>query len=391
MAGKRPIGAECCNGAGVPGDVLPMSDTSPRGGRRVPLVLHVVEAYGAGVASAVRDYIRSIPEVRHVVLAYSRPGVAIADELTPLLIELPEGRRAQVRAVRLMVRALRPDIIHAHSSFAGAYVRLGIRRRGARIVYSPHCYAFERRDLSVLARTGFWALEAVMAWRTDGVGTVGEWERIQADRLPSAATTVVVPHRRQPGLVSVDGPGSGPIVTVGRIQPQKDPAFFAAAARDARVLGGWREWRWIGGGDPELEQLLRDSGVTVTGWKSRAGVLAELSHAHAYVHTAAWEGNPIAVVEASAAGLPIVARDIPALRHTGVGRLAANPIELAQRVLELDDEERWQREAEQARQFAAGADLSAQADALRDLYGLPVPARDREAERAARLRRRGAN
>jgi glycosyltransferase involved in cell wall biosynthesis len=351
----------------------------------------VVEAYGAGVSSAVGDYVRSVPEVRHVVLAYCRPGVDIADELAPLLLELPAGRRAQARAVRLIVKALRPDIIHAHSSFAGAYVRLGIRRRGARIVYSPHCYPFERRDVSVLTRSGFWALEAVMALRTDGVGTVGEWERIQADRFPSAATTVVVPHRRQPGLVAVEGPGAGAIVTVGRIQAQKDPLFFAAAARDARVLGSRREWRWIGGGDPDLEQVLRESGVTVTGWKSRQGVLAELAHAHAYVHTAAWDGHPISVVEASAAGLPIVARDIPALRHAGVGRLASNPIELAQRVLELEDEERWQRAADHTRRIAATADARAQADALRDLYGLPAPAPDPAAERAARLRNKEAN
>ena len=42
-------------------------------------------------------------------------------------------------------------------------------------------------------------------------------------------------------------------------------------------------------------------------------------------------------------GLPIVARDIPPVRHAGVERLAATPIELAQQVLALDDLDRWRK------------------------------------------------
>jgi len=44
-------------------------------------VLHVVEAYGGGVAAVLTDYINALPEVRHVVLAYRRPGTQIGGDI----------------------------------------------------------------------------------------------------------------------------------------------------------------------------------------------------------------------------------------------------------------------------------------------------------------------
>jgi glycosyltransferase involved in cell wall biosynthesis len=349
--------------------------------RCAPLVLHVVESYGGGVAAVLSDYVASLPEVEHVVLAYRRPGVQIGNGLhgRAELIDLPDGKLAQIRAVQDAVKRLRPDIVHAHSSYAGGYVRLATRRYDARIVYSPHCYSFQRRDVPGVARASFWAMEAALSFRTDGVAAVGEWEQELAARLPKRANIVLVPHRvHLPDDVPLASPdGDGPIVTVGRIVRQKDPSFFADAARDARLLGGTREWRWVGGGDDELTRLLRDSGVTVTGWRSRAEVLRELGGAHAYVHTAAWEGNPVTVLEAASVGLPIVARDIPPVRHAGVERLATTPIELAQMVIELEDPVRHTEAVKEAGVFVARTAARSQAGALRQLYGLgtPVPAK----------------
>jgi glycosyltransferase involved in cell wall biosynthesis len=202
---------------------------------------------------------------------------------------------------------------------------------------------------------------------------VGEWEQTLARRLSPTAETVLVPHRVRHQRAVEGPPRGGPVVAVGRVEAQKDPAFFAAAANEARLLGGSREWRWVGGGDAALEGVLRDSGVTVTGWKPRQAVTAELAAAHAYVHTAAWEGNPIALLEATKLGLPVVARDIPPLRHGGVRPLVRNPIELAQHVIELDDERFWRRAARAASQRARRSRPDEQAEALRRLYGLTRP------------------
>jgi glycosyltransferase involved in cell wall biosynthesis len=240
-------------------------------------------------------------------------------------------------------------------------------------VYSPHCYAFQRRDVPGVVRAGYWVMEAGLSFRTDAVAAVGAWEQVLAHRLPQPKEVVFVPHHVQlpADLITSAEADGGPVVAVGRIRPQKDPAFFAAAARDARLLGGNREWRWVGGGDEDLECLLRDSGVTVTGWQPRERVLRELANAHAYVHTAAWEGNPVTVLEAASVGLPIVARDIPPVRHAGVDRLAATPIDMAQQVLALDDLDRWRSAMKESAEFVSRTAATSQGAALRRLYGLP--------------------
>jgi glycosyltransferase involved in cell wall biosynthesis len=360
--------------------------------RTRPLVLHVVEAYGGGVAAVLNDYVASLPDVDHVVLAYRRPGSQIGNGLHghAELIDLPSGKLAQIRATQQAVRQLRPDVIHAHSSFAGGYVRAASRRHGARIVYSPHCYAFQRRDVPGIVRAGYWIMEAGLSFRTDVVAAVGEWEQVLAHRLRHPNRVVLVPHHvHLPRDLVINGEADGgPVVAVGRIRPQKDPAFFAAAARDARLLGGNREWRWVGGGDRHLEQLLRESGVTVTGWQPRENVLRELAGAHAYVHTAAWEGNPVTVLEAASVGLPIVARDIPPVRHAGVERLAATPIEMAQQVLALDDPDRWQSAMKESAVFVSRTASRPQEAALRELYGFVETAgagADREESALARF------
>jgi glycosyltransferase involved in cell wall biosynthesis len=334
-----------------------------------------VEAYGGGVAAVLTDYVASLPDVEHVVLAYRRPGSQIGNGLHGRadLVDLPSGKLAQLMAVRRTVKRLRPDVIHAHSSYAGGYVRAACRRGDARVVYSPHCYAFQRRDVPGIVRAGYWLMEAGLSFRTDAVAAVGAWEQVLAHRLPRPTEVVFVPHHVQlpADLVASAEADGGPVVAVGRIRPQKDPAFFAAAARDARLLGGNREWRWVGGGDEDLERLLRDSGVTVTGWQPRERVLRELANAHAYVHTAAWEGNPVTVLEAASVGLPIVARDIPPVRHAGVDRLAATPIDMAQQVLALDDLDRWRSAMKESAEFVSRTAATSQGAALRRLYGLP--------------------
>ena len=70
---------------------------------------------------------------------------------------------------------------------------------------------------------------------------------------------------------------------------------------------------WIGGGSDNEENALKDAGVLVTGILNFNQVGSVLNQCDLYIHTAAWEGNSLAVLEASSVNLPILARSIGAI------------------------------------------------------------------------------
>jgi glycosyltransferase involved in cell wall biosynthesis len=165
----------------------------------------------------------------------------------------------------------------------------------------------------------------------------------------------------------------GAVVTVGRVCAQKDPEYFAQAAQAYR---GSRPWVWIGGADHDdpkgQEYLLRlmAAGVEVTGWRERNLCLHMLSEAHVYVHTAAWEGNPVTIYEAAVRGLPIIARDIPAVKAEGILYLTTSPAHMAGWVSVMDDEYQWRRAAWWAMGWVREHMDQGQRAALMKAYGL---------------------
>jgi glycosyltransferase involved in cell wall biosynthesis len=283
-------------------------------------VLHVSEAYGGGISSAVSDYVRRTPELDHTLLmAHRRGQVNIGDEIPGLRqLDLRPGLRDAVADIRAACDRLDIDVVHAHSSYAGLYARLAVSPKDVAVVYSPHCFAFERKDMPLPARLGFHLLERGLRRRTSGIVAVSERERAIADKVIGGRPTIRVPH-----LPPVETPvRSAPRVDepltvgmVGRLCAQKDPMFF----RDLVVEFHRRHpalavrWRWIGDGETEMRDALEQAGVEVTGWFSRAEAVDALAGLDVYLHTAAWEGFPFTVIEAAAGGIPVVARRIDAL------------------------------------------------------------------------------
>jgi len=376
--------------AGDAATALPVPSSSGRAepaarpGPRRPTILHVVESLGSGVTTAVEDYLQSTPDYRHVVLGWRRRGAQTGDQLDRLaaeLLALPAGRLAQLRAVHRRVEELRPEIVHAHSSWAGLYVRLLPRRLGSALVYTPHGFSFERRDVPAPARGAFWLAEAALSLRGACVAAVGPREAELARRLPGRQLVTHVPNvirlvepEQPPAAAGARVPSVLCLATVGRITPAKDPAFFRRLVLLGREQGLPLRWIWVGGGDPAEERALRDAGVLVTGWSSRARALGWLATADVYVHTAAWEGAPVSVLEAAALGLPIMARRNRALAALGMPSLCDTPEALIEVARSLLDERQRAALRAQSERLLRQHRPEAQREALARVYAAALRA-----------------
>lgn len=278
-------------------------------------VLHVVQKYSSGVGSAIAQYTRAVPEVSHHLLS-GTPVDAEGDLAEQADFagthRMTGGAWTKVRRVREVVRELRPDVVHAHSSHGGVYARLAVPRTGHHLVYTPHCYAFERRDVPAPVRAAFWVAEAVLAVNTSAFAACArrEWE------LSAWAT------RRAPRyLVPNVAPSSDPVrdsrgddvplvVGGGRLSPQKDPGFFLEVVTRVRATRPAVRALWLGDGPDEDKQALAAAGIEVSGWLPRHEVLRRLAAADVYVHSARWEGFPLMVAEAAALGVPTLVRPV---------------------------------------------------------------------------------
>jgi glycosyltransferase involved in cell wall biosynthesis len=369
-----------------------MSPTAPGKMR----VMHVVESLGGGVMTTLVDYVLATPEADHVVLGRIRPGYDTGEDLASLGVRFevcPTRIDAAVRAVSAGHRRHRPDVVHAHSSYAGVWVRLA-RVPTDRIVYTPHCYAFERTDLPTTVRRALRLVERALTRRTAAVIAVSPREAELARKLNSRVAAYEVPNvaRTDPSMdqggsqsvpdKDVEDRAGLTVVGVGRISHQKDPAFFGEVAERTRARDPRIRFVWLGGSsDPVDEAALRRRGVDVSGWTSRTEVLQRLRDSDIYLHTAAWEGAPLTVLEAAQAGRPVVGRRIPALESLGIDDLGSTPNEVGELLLRLRDTDLRRTAQERSRQLLTRHQPSVQRDRLLSAYRNVTNVGTRRAER----------
>jgi glycosyltransferase involved in cell wall biosynthesis len=183
----------------------------------------------------------------------------------------------------------------------------------------------------------------------------------------------------QQARIVPDHGGAFRLLFVGRLSPQKNLARLLRAIPAMRVPV---ELVVVGDGEERamLEALCRElglAGVRMVGSQTSGQVLDWYRWADAFVLPSDKEGMPLAVLEAMASGLPVVATNVPGLRDTvgDDGILAApDPAALAAAVDRLAaDPELWR--ALSRRGWERGRELSweTRVDDLRALYQSLVP------------------
>lgn len=339
-------------------------------------VLHVIESYGAGTASAAAQYVRATPELTHHLVRRFRPDDDHAEDgesdLFASVADVAPGVGAAIRSVRRRVLELRPDVIHAHSSFGGAFARLAVARRGRRIVYTPHCFSTERADLGAAARRGYGLAERMLGINTDVFAGCSEREVELARALAPRRHHVWVPNLSDVtagDVAHLDVPGYD-LVAAGRLTAQRDPDWFRAVVERVREQRGAVSAAWVGGGDADQVDRLRRDDITVTGWLPRSAALATMARSTVYMHTAVWDGAPMTVLEAQRLGRPIAARRSPALTTAPASYVGSDVARVAAVVLAaLESPEAARANADAWAAHFAGHTVERQRAALLEAYG----------------------
>lgn len=280
-------------------------------------ILHVTECFHAGVKAAIISLIESSPEDVSHILLYDGESTASTDDGFDQVIELKKNVLARPLQVLELEKSIKPNIIYAHSSWAGVYTR--VLPHTTPIVYQPHCYKFDDPSLSVVKQKFFRVAEKVLTHNTSSLVALTPYEYSLSKKINSKIDIRIIPNVSS--LVNVETVEKNrfadetiTISMLGRVATQKDPYWFSQVAtqkkRIEEVTGKNIHFKWIGSGDLDKTQLLESAGVQVTGWLQPEEVSNELSSSDLYLHSASYEGFPLAVLDAAYLGLPCFVRDL---------------------------------------------------------------------------------
>ncbi len=238
-----------------------------------------------------------------------------------------------IKLWRLM-RRYRPHIVHTHTAKAGAVGRLAARLAGVPVVvHTFHGHTFRGywgtigSGAAVAAERGL----AQLAHRLIAVS-----DRVRDDLLafriapPEKIVTVPLGLDLAPFAARPRNPASLNVGIVGRLAPIKNHKLFLDMARRLIAEGFVGRFVVVGDGElrPELERAAADLGdrVTFAGWRrDLPEVYADLA---VVVNTSLNEGTPVSLIEAMAAGVPVVATAVggvpDVVRHNETGWLVAS-------------------------------------------------------------------
>lgn len=236
-----------------------------------------------------------------------------------------------------LTRALDIQVIHLHSSIAGLIGRLIPRKIPT--MYSPHCFAFQRKDISLILRQIYLAAEYLLSQRKCTLALCWPIEIHLAERYFYKSRTTFMPIVDLRGLeLTAIKPimDSIKIAVVGRIRPQKDPAFLTEAVNcvpglNSRIV-------WIGSGDLELTANLENSKVEVIPWMEQEEIWSSEMNLVATCIPSSWESGPLTLIESLSAGYPVICRAIPPLTIYGF-ETYGSPREFADALCRVSDSE----------------------------------------------------
>lgn len=123
------------------------------------------------------------------------------------------------------------------------------------------------------------------------------------------------------------------VLWIGRFEPEKDPLRALEVLRDVRAQGAAAKLVMLGSGSMERELRAAAEGLPVEfpGWRDP---LAYLQTADVAFSTSLHESWGASIVEALAAGVPVVSRDVGVAREAGA-IIVAEPNDMPKKIIDV--------------------------------------------------------
>jgi glycosyltransferase involved in cell wall biosynthesis len=232
-------------------------------------------------------------------------------------------------ALRQHLAGLGECVVYAQGPLAARAALRARRGPHQRVVLAVHFRIsqadewVDKKQIPPGGRT-FWTIRADergVIPRVDGIVYVSRWGRdALLDWLPDAAA---VPSTVIGNFVTPSPPGGradlGDLVTVGNFDLVKNHRFLLRVLAEARQAGHQLTLDIFGDGPCRKDLLQLTQSLNLTGQVRfrgfRPDVREYLPGYRAYVHASYSESLPLAIIEAMAAGLPVVTADTGGIRE----------------------------------------------------------------------------
>ncbi|NRO35281.1 glycosyltransferase family 4 protein [Lactobacillus helveticus] len=299
-------------------------------------VLHVAEAAGG-----VERYLQTLfkysdkKQVENVLVCSQNYNYKKFKELADRVIVLkmahqitPSSDIKVEKALRKIIKEIKPDIVYAHSSKAGALARIADWGLKNKVIYNPHGWAFNMQQSTKKKEMYKW-VERISAHFCDKIVCISDAEKESALRKkickPSKLQVIyngidleaiknTIPKTRAELNIPEDAFVVG---MVGRLSKQKAPDVFVKAASLIKEKIPNAYFLMVGDGElrDQVEEMIHkfdlDSSFLITGWVDNPTSYMKIMNVGCLLSR--WEGFGLVLPEYMACGVPIVATNVDAI------------------------------------------------------------------------------
>lgn len=307
-------------------------------------VVIITEACGGGVRKHILDLLMNLNyEKYELYFLYSlnRADETMKSQLKSLennnvkLIEI-EGlcRDIEIKsdlksfvAIKKALKEISPEIVHCHSSKAGAIGRVAAKLIGVKkIYYTPHAYVMQNPNISAKKKKIYSLIEGILSkyFTTKSINvSLGEKNFAVENKIDREYKFSVIYNGVEKSDVSCDtakikenlGINKDDVIigVTARMDEQKDPFTFINIAH--RIINEKKNAKFIYVGDGEYRQKISDyiekynlsDRIKLLGFRNDIERILQVFDV--YMITSLYEGMPYSLIEALKHKLPIIATD----------------------------------------------------------------------------------